>query len=245
MTETQTTKGHFIQHTSKENDKKVLVHSYLFIVDTGVAEITIASPKYWKFLGENENWLTPTPELLEQKLLANEQSGGTDLYILKDGFSLTESMFLRGETQLALGANGQPNTFGAQGVTIKSVEVDDNAIVITLSDGATAKRNFTRQIKLPQPDGSVKEEYFADIAKKTRFFQNELGQNVTPVTVSAFDVSTLVGGFVDYRVEESNYGQKPGQPAKYWLKFSNFTKQAAAPQMTPEELNALLAGGQA
>lgn len=245
MTETQTTKGHFIQHTSKENDKKVLVHSYLFIVDTGVAEITIASPKYWKFLGENENWLTPTPELLEAKLLENEKSGGTDLYILKDGFSLTESMFLRGETQLALGANGQPNTFGAQGVTIKSVEVDDNAIVITLSDGATAKRNFTRQIKLPQPDGTVKEEYFADIAKKARFFQNELGQNVTPVTVSTFDVSTLVGGFVDYRVEESSFGQKPGQPAKYWLKFSNFTKQPAAPQMTPEELNALLAGGQA
>lgn len=244
MTETQTTKGHFIQHTSKENDKKVLVHSYLFIVDTGVAEITIASPKYWKFLGENEAWLTPTPELLEAKLLENEKAGGTDLYILKDGFSLTESMFLRGETQLALGANGQPNTFGAQGVAIKSVEVDDNAIVITLSDGATAKRNFTRQIKLPQPDGSVKEEYFADIAKKTRFFQNELGQNVTPVTVSAFDVSTLVGGFVDYRVEESSFGQKPGQPAKYWLKFSNFTKQAT-PQMTPAELEALLAGGQA
>lgn len=239
MTTPELTTGTFLQHYAKANDKGTMVDHFLFQIPTGIADITIASEKYWKFIGENEDFLTPNALLLEQKLVANNATGGTPLYVLKDGFSLTPSMFLRGETQLALNATGQPNSLGAQGVTIKNIEMDDQTIIITLSDGAIGKRGFTTKVSIPQPDGKMKDEYFADVAKKARFFQREFGQNLTPTTVGTFDVATLIGSTIDYKVQMSNFTTPP----KPWLEFSNWQPAGVAtpPQMSPEELNALIA----
>lgn len=243
MSTPETTIGTFLQHYAKANDKGTMIDHFLFQIPTGIADITIASEKYWKFIGENEDFLTPNAPLLEQKLIANNTAGGTKLYVLKDGFSLTESMYLKGETQLALNTQGQPNTLGAQGVTIKSIEVDDQTIILTLSDGAVGKRGFTTKVQIPQPDGKMKDEYFADVAKKARFFQRELGQNVTPTTVGTFDVNTLIGATIDYKVQMSNFSTPP----KPWLEFSNLslTPAPSTPVVTPEQLEAMLNGGQA
>lgn len=243
MANNETVKGNYLQHSTSTNDKGTIVHHYLFQIPVGIAEVTIASPKYWEYLGKNEDFQTPTPELLEQKLLTNNTAGGTDLFVLKEGFSLTPSMFLKGETQLALKANGQPNTLGAEEVTITKVEADDDTVLITLSDGAVGKRSFVTKVDLPQPDGTTKAQYFSDVAKKARFFQREFNQSVTPTTVGTFDPMTLVGGKVTYKVNMSNFTTPP----KPWLEFSEFVPATAQPSgqgMSEAEINAII-GGQA
>lgn len=203
--EKQTHTATYLTHAMGENDKHEPVLTLTFILneDNSVAEVSIQSPKYVKFLSENiEDFKgVETYGDIAERVKAK---GEVELYFTQSakfiGYSLTDSAYISTKTHVAT-----KSPYGEQ-VLITDVEFDDSAIAIHFEDGTISKRNFTTKLTV---DGEDK--YFPAHDKKLRFLQS-LG---IKGDLTTFDLNDLIGGRCDYLRQDSNWGA--------WFKHENFT----------------------
>lgn len=221
--------GTYLTHTIAVNDKQVRVLKMTFTFDDGtVAEVSIQSDKYIKFLSDLPEYAgVQTLEDVAEKVKA---MGKVELHFnISDkfiGYSLTDSAYISTKTKMV-------KPFAEQELITK-VEADDSAIAIYFEDGTISRRNFSAEVYI---DG--KKEYRPDPAKRLRFLQS---MGVTG-DLMTFDMQDLVGGRCNYMKQDNAF--KAGE---VWFKHENFTKapvQQATPDfsrtLSPEEQLAMMA----
>lgn len=185
--------GKFLQYEAKNAQKqdgtKYIQHVFTFEVPGGVADITMQNEDYINNILENNG--VKTIEEYAESLKGKE----TPLYFSssKDfsGYSLTEP-FVK---------NNFPNKMGID-VLIEKIDDTPSGVNITLADGTTARRSFSKQI------GGKDGEYYPDIQKRLRFISHLTDREGKKITTDPlnYDLKQIEGMLMSYQIKE--FGDK-------------------------------------